>query len=191
MKYFLSFVLVSLLVVLIAMAVFEWIPQDGPIEETPIEDENDQEVIVVTSYEECVAAGFPIMESFPEQCNANGQSFTRDVGNTVEMMDIIRLTTPSAGDTVTSPITLTGEARGTYYFEASFPVDIEDTDGNVIGQGYVTATEDWMTEEFVPFEGTLEFEAPTGATMVYLVAKKDNPSGLPENDAELRIPLNL
>lgn len=37
-------------------------------------DEN----IVVNSYEECVAAGFPILESYPEQCvSADGRHFTR------------------------------------------------------------------------------------------------------------------
>lgn len=29
----------------------------------------------ITSFEECVAAGNPVMESFPEQCSADGQTF--------------------------------------------------------------------------------------------------------------------
>ena len=33
----------------------------------------------ITNFEECVAAGFPIMESYPEQCAANGQTFTREL----------------------------------------------------------------------------------------------------------------
>ena len=32
----------------------------------------------INSFEECVAAGFPIMESYPEQCmTPDGRSFTR------------------------------------------------------------------------------------------------------------------
>ena len=31
----------------------------------------------VTSFEECVAAGYPVMESYPEQCNADGKTFVR------------------------------------------------------------------------------------------------------------------
>jgi heat shock protein HslJ len=31
---------------------------------------------VITSFEECAAAGYPIMESYPRQCNADGQTFT-------------------------------------------------------------------------------------------------------------------
>ncbi len=29
----------------------------------------------ISSFEECVAAGNPVMESYPEQCNANGRNF--------------------------------------------------------------------------------------------------------------------
>lgn len=32
----------------------------------------------ITSFEECKAAGKPIMESYPEQCNANGQTFVNE-----------------------------------------------------------------------------------------------------------------
>lgn len=31
----------------------------------------------ITNFDECVAAGNPVMESDPEQCSANGQTFTR------------------------------------------------------------------------------------------------------------------
>jgi len=35
---------------------------------------------VITSYEQCVAAGYPIMESYPEQCAVpNGPTFTRQI----------------------------------------------------------------------------------------------------------------
>jgi hypothetical protein len=34
----------------------------------------------ITNFDECVAAGNPVMESYPEQCAADGQTFTNDVG---------------------------------------------------------------------------------------------------------------
>jgi hypothetical protein len=46
-----------------------------------------------------------------------------------------------------------------------------------------------MTMEFVPFTAILNFT--TTATSGYLVIAKDNPSGLPENDASLKIPVNF
>jgi predicted negative regulator of RcsB-dependent stress response len=36
---------------------------------------NRQQNGQITNYDECVAAGNPIMESFPEQCSANGRTF--------------------------------------------------------------------------------------------------------------------
>src|SRR5690606_7013544 len=48
-----------------------------------------------------------------------GTGCARDDGGT---RDLIRVSTPAAGGTVTSPIRVTGEARGTWYFEGSFPV---------------------------------------------------------------------
>jgi len=35
----------------------------------------------INSFEECVAAGNPVMESYPEQCRANGKTFVRDVSS--------------------------------------------------------------------------------------------------------------
>ncbi len=34
----------------------------------------------VTSFEQCVAAGNPVMESYPRQCMANGRTFTENIG---------------------------------------------------------------------------------------------------------------
>ncbi|HLC96580.1 MAG TPA: eight-cysteine-cluster domain-containing protein [Candidatus Nanoarchaeia archaeon] len=33
----------------------------------------------ITNFEECVAAGNPVMESYPRQCSANGQTFVEDI----------------------------------------------------------------------------------------------------------------
>lgn len=100
------------------------------------------------------------------------------------------LETPVEGGVVLSPVTIAGKARGPWFFEASFPVMLVDWDGLIIAEGIATAQSDWMTEELVPFEATLTFEKPAlyperGA----LILKKDNPSGLPEFDAAVEIPI--
>ena len=33
----------------------------------------------INSFEECVAAGYPVMESYPEQCSDGENTFTRDI----------------------------------------------------------------------------------------------------------------
>ena len=110
--------------------------------------------------------------------------------NAIEKQDLIRATTPQPGSQITSPLTVSGEARGTWYFEASFPIEIQDAQGNVIGQGYAQAQGEWMTTDFVAFQSIpITFTAePTGSAGT-LVLKKDNPSGLPENEDQLLIPV--
>ena len=90
---------------------------------------------------------------------------------------------------------LTGQARGYWYFEASFPIVLTNWDGLIIAEGYATADGDWMTEEFVPFTASLEFTNPYEEGQPdfmkrgSLILQKDNPSGLPENDNALEIPI--
>jgi hypothetical protein len=102
---------------------------------------------------------------------------------------LIKVSYPTSGSEISSPLVITGEARGTWFFEASFPIVLTDKDGVTITQGIATAQSDWMTEDFVPFTATLNFEKPSSGENGFLILKKDNPSGLPENDDELKIPI--
>ena len=104
--------------------------------------------------------------------------------------DMVRGVSVNGGDLVTSPLTVTGEARGTWYFEATFPVRVLDGSGKVLAAGPAQATSDWMTTDYVPFTATLAFKAPASATGT-LVLAKDNPSGMPEKDDEVRIPIRF
>lgn len=88
-----------------------------------------------------------------------------------------------------SPLRVSGMARGVWYFEASFPITLIDSNGKTIGMGIATAKDEWMTEDFVPFEGEIIFEKPTSSKKGMVIFTKDNPSGLPEHDDELRIPV--
>lgn len=99
------------------------------------------------------------------------------------------ITAPSANEKVTSPLVVKGSARGTWYFEASFPVELTDASGNLIAIEPAQAKGEWMTTDFVEFEATLPFT--TDAASGFLVFRKDNPSGLPEYDDEVRIPIRF
>jgi len=96
----------------------------------------------------------------------------------------VRLTSPRPGDLVTSPLVVRGEARR-WYFEGSFPFSLYDGDGNALAHKYVTAQGDWMTTEFVPFEGSVEFTPPATGGLGLLVLRKDNPSDQRELDDSL------
>ena len=85
-----------------------------------------------------------------------------------------------------------GEARGNWYFEASFPIEVRDSAGTVIGTGIgqPVGGADWMTEDFVPFSAEIEIPE-TFIGEAVLTLKNDNPSGLPENDRAISFPLTI
>lgn len=100
----------------------------------------------------------------------------------------IHVTTPLSGAKITSPLVVRGEARGNWYFEASFPVLLRDANGKELVVKPAQAQGEWMTTEFVPFEVTLNFAKPTTKTGT-LILEKDNPSGLLEHAAQIEIPV--
>jgi Immunoglobulin-like domain of bacterial spore germination len=104
--------------------------------------------------------------------------------------DLIRVAQPLPNQLVTSPLTIEGEARGPWYFEASFPVYLLDAAGDTIAVIPAQAEGEWMTREFVPFKVSLEFPPPKTDRGTLLLVKS-NASGLPEHDDELRIPVRF
>ena len=113
-----------------------------------------------------------------------------DAGNAAEKIDLIRVTEPDFETAVSSPLLVKGIARGFWFFEASFPVILQDEHGDEIASGIAEAQSSWMTENFVPFKVVLHFSNPVSERGV-LIFKKDNPSGLLEHDDELRIPVTF
>lgn len=115
----------------------------------------------------------------------------RFLGNNQD--DDIYIETPLPGGQITSPLEVSGQARGSWFFEGSFPIVLTDWDGKIIAESSATTSSNWMTEDYVPFTAILEFESPylsrdpdfmkNGS----LILQKSNPSGLPENDNALEI----
>ncbi|MDO8492224.1 MAG: Gmad2 immunoglobulin-like domain-containing protein [bacterium] len=167
-----------------------------------------QKVRATDSFVRCEQLGFPVMESYPRQCKAGGKTFVEVVEPILptSYKDLINVSSPLPGAVINSPMKVIGSARGNWYFEASFPVVLTDWDGRIIAQSIATAKGDptradgasptsngagWMTTEFVPFEATLIFTADKDAysNKGTLILKKDNPSGLPQNDDAMEIPV--
>ena len=105
--------------------------------------------------------------------------------------EFVVVASPKPGDVIRSPLRIRGHARGTWFFEGDFPLILKDSQGRIIAQGYVTARGEWMTKEFVPFEGTLKFKVPAGGGRGTLVFKKDNPTDRPELDDEMELPVRF
>ncbi len=104
--------------------------------------------------------------------------------------DTIVVASPKPGESVAGAqsIAVTGQARGPWYFEASFPVVIEDLAGNVLGQTPATATSDWMTENFVPFTANISLSSSYRGPAT-IILKNDNPSGDPSRAASVSVPI--
>lgn len=96
---------------------------------------------------------------------------------------------PQPDQLVVSPLQVSGQARSSWFFEANIPIRLTDDAGLTIASIGGQAQGDWMTAGIVPFAAKLEFV--TQATSGYLVIAKDNPSGLPQNDASLSIPVRF
>lgn len=152
------------------------------------------------TFEDCVLRGYSLLDSFPSKCTTPaGQEFVnpnpapapQDMGNTAEKANKVFVSNIKPGDTVASPLTVEGEARGTWYFEASFPIELLDANGNRLVMVPAQATDEWMTEDFVPFRVTLEFPAQPAGSIGTLILHKDNPSGLPEHDDNLHFPVKF
>lgn len=92
----------------------------------------------------------------------------------------ILISLPRTNEKIKSPLKIEGQAKGFWFFEAQFNAELLDSQGNKLGETILTAKSDWMTENFVPFEGELNFSKPSTSfgTLKFLSA---NPFGSPEN----------
>lgn len=113
-----------------------------------------------------------------------------DMGKTVDGDTKIILEYPEPNSVVSSPLQVKAKVRGNWFFEGSLPMELQTTDGKRLATGVGQAKGEWMTSEFVDFEGSLVFLSG-GATEGLLIIKKDNPSGLSENDDQVEIPVKF
>jgi len=101
--------------------------------------------------------------------------------------DNIVVELPFPGAVTGKEFKVIGQARGPWFFEADFPVEVLDKDGNSLALAIATAEGEWMTTEFVPFSADITVpESYIGPAT--LVLYKDNPSDMRELDASMSFP---
>ena|SRR3989338_5233176 len=149
-------------------------------------DEVQPPPVVVVDFDSCVESGGAIAESLPRQCHIAGKWFTEDLAENPEVV----VETPQPDDLVSSPLTVKGKARGFWFFEANIPVTLKDVNGKILAQKGFQAKGEWMTEDYVEFEDQLVFTAPE-TDIGTLFIEKDNPSGLPQFDAQFAVPVRF
>jgi len=97
-----------------------------------------------------------------------------------------------ARDKITSPLKITGEVKGGWFFEGSFPINLVDWDGKIIATGLAEAKGEWMTTDYVSFTSEIKFTKPLGSNLRgAIIFKKDNPSGLSTNDKSYELPISF
>jgi len=127
--------------------------------------------------------------------NPSAQMPTTNCGTPVasptpSVLSEIEIYTPKIGDTIYSPVNILGQARGSWFFEAVFPVRLLDEKNNLLASGQAHAQGEWTTDNFVPFTVQLSYSLSATSSGV-LIFNNDNPSGLPQNSKELRLPVEI
>ena len=102
----------------------------------------------------------------------------------------ILISLPKREEKIKSPLKIEGRARGSWFFEAQFSAELYDANNKFLGKAILKSKDDWMTENFVPFEGELTFISPS-ASRGFLKFLSDNPSGLPENQKVFEVPVQF
>lgn len=121
---------------------------------------------------------------YPDQKTKN------EISSIKQTNDKIIVFTPVQNELIESPYRVMGQARGGWYFEATFPIKLLDANKKEIAATTGQALSDWMTTEFVPFQSELIFEKPKTDTGS-VIFKKDNPSGDPKTDESIEIPVRF
>ncbi|MGE5298268.1 MAG: Gmad2 immunoglobulin-like domain-containing protein [Acidobacteriaceae bacterium] len=133
----------------------------------------------VTDFATCAAAGNQVYQGTPEICQAaDGTLYINEnsLGNTTTQQADVVVDSPKEGDLVKSPLTITGKAKGNWFFEAVMPVTLKDQNGKVLAKTQLRAQGDWMTSDYVNFTGELKFAQPSTDYGVIII-EPDNPSG--------------
>lgn len=104
----------------------------------------------------------------------------------------IEVTSPKIGETVSSPVKITGVVNGNGWvgFEGQVgTAEVVDYKGNVIGRGVLKATTEWT---ILPtnFEATIDF-TPNNPGLATLQFKNENPSGDPVKDKIFSLNINV
>jgi glucose/arabinose dehydrogenase len=106
-----------------------------------------------------------------------------------EAIDVVRLRTPRPDGIVRSPFVIEGEARGQWFFEASFPIRLFDDAGKELGVAVAQAQGDWMTTDFVPFKAAFNVSLPRSGNGT-LVLEKANAAGF-EISEKVAVPVRF
>ncbi len=114
----------------------------------------------------CVAAGHPVMESFPRQCALpDGTVFVETVTEAPGVTFAVEA--PQPGETAGLPLPLRGQASGT---DADVQYRLQDVDGSVLAEGMAT-------QDDSGFSAQISYSDPFGQSGALLLTAVDRATG--------------
>ncbi len=150
----------------------------------------------ISTYEDCLSSrGSVIQESYPSSCITSiGTRFTEPISTNDSTPGVISepiLTIPVKNTFIKSPTLVIGFAPSGWMFEGVMPIKLVDDHGNILvsTQAQENYPGTWQSGNPVGFSASLVFTPTT--TSGKIVISKDNPSGLPENDASYEFPVKF
>lgn len=145
--------------------------------------------IIIVLFVVIAGLTYALVATTPTTPPVTATSTTPVATSTLPLSARVVVTSPKANATVGKTFVVSGQAPGPWYFEASFPIKIVDKDNNFIGQGIAQAQGEWMTTDQVTFTATVTVSGYSGPAEIVLM--RDNPSGMPENDDSVSIPITI
>ena len=97
---------------------------------------------------------------------------------------------PLLNEVIASPVTIKGQARGNWFFEAVMPIKLVTEAGVELGSCQGRAESDWQTTDLVPFSCQLSFVNPSEGRG-FLIISQDNPSGDPAKGESYKYPISF
>ncbi|MFL6089227.1 MAG: Gmad2 immunoglobulin-like domain-containing protein [Aeromicrobium sp.] len=104
--------------------------------------------------------------------------------------DEITVNAPRSGQSIASPVSVSGIVPGVWSFEANFPITVTDSNHKIVGKGYGTVSGEWMTEDPVKFTASVKFKKPSTDTG-FVEIHKANPSGDESHEDSVRVPVRF
>ena len=146
----------------------------------------------VDSFEDCAAMGYPVMDSYPQQCmTPDGRSFTDLNAPTIVDPGLydIEVYSPQIDQFISSPYVVEGNADASWFWEGTFTVELVGEAGEVvaIANAIIPQGGNWTDGGTQFFQATLEFDPEVVGKTGYIKLRKANASGLPENDKEYTV----
>ena len=97
---------------------------------------------------------------------------------------------PDLSKKIQSPLKIKGKIDSSYFFLFVFPITLKDANGKILSTTVTHAESEWTQPGLIPFSTIIIFKTPE-TPQGKLILSKDNPSGLPENDATIEFEVSF